>query len=46
MTTQSAVLALMLLPGVALAGCAAPPQGTHGARGPMLADSRPVAVAG
>jgi len=35
MTTQSFVLALMLLPGVALAGCAAAP----GARGPMLADS-------
>jgi tetratricopeptide (TPR) repeat protein len=35
MTTQSFILALMLLPGVALAGCAAAP----GARGPMLADS-------
>lgn len=35
MTTQSLILALILLPGVALAGCAAAP----GARGPTLADS-------
>lgn len=42
MTTQSLILALTLMPGVALAGCAAAP----GAQVSMLADSAPTRGAG